>query len=292
MSAQGERHMPKWVWQVGALSIVAAIIAMCSLQRPSPPRHPTEFVSNDGKTFRILEQIEWTESGRQPALLTGMPVDPGTSQDDIDSQADKLFEALAGPKAELLGYRRAAIQPDDGSTPGWISIKVNVGSGPSDPDRLRGAVAYDRSPDGLWSRSGFQPDPPSHIEEYRLPSGARFALASAFEDGEHGTFVYDCLSCTGANAEVIFTDNLTDLVRSVAIARAVGDQLTAVRVVVFSRNRRTIWDFPEPINMNIQRAADGTWHAPHISPQSIEARMVAYRKQMRDRGAAQRGEAK
>jgi hypothetical protein len=292
MDAPDKRRVPKWVWQALALCVVAAVVAMCSLLRSPPPAKPTAFVSNDGRMFRILEQREWSENGQPPSFEVGMPVDPGTSQDDVRSQADRLFEALVGPKAELLGYKRALIRPDDGSQKGWVSVEVHVGTGDIDADAFRGAVAYDRSPDGLWTRGGAALDPPPHIEEYRLPSGARFALASAFEDNAQGTFVYDCLSCDGADAETVFTDNLTGLLRSVAVVRAERDKLAAARVVVFSRNRRTIWDFSEPINLNIQRGADGAWRGPDVSPQLIEAKLVAYRKKMRDLGAAQRGESK
>lgn len=290
--------VPKSAWQAGAVVALLSLLAMCTLKCVPPAPKPQTAVSIYGETVRLLERTVVQESGHEPAFRVGMPVAPGAADEEIDADADKMFEAFVGAQATEFGFRRVLIRPDDGSQAdgGWfgftVSFHVEIGPGPADEadsdggeTKSGGAIAYDKTPDGLWSRGGVQPPAPQHLEEYALASGARFALTSAYENYPAGTFVYDCLTCSGKDAVHHMAGNLLALMRGAALDRAKRNGLKSFSVVVFAGARRTQWEFPPSVHFNLTRRADGRWAEPAFSPAQIERRMAQYLRQARDRGA-------
>jgi len=287
---------PKWVWPASIAVGLSVLLVTCSLQSAKAPPKPVTTLSVYGSRIEHLnEQVIWS-SDHPLALQIGMPVSESTTEDEITEQADRLFHEYGGEHAEALGFHRVLVSPDNGSQAGAINflgfqlhLNVDVGTGPAKIDSSAGQIAYDRLADGRWARDGISPPPPTHLEEYTLKTGAKFAWTWGDENNSIGYFAYDCLSCGGNNAAHVVAENFYELLRTAVAPRASEDGLKEVTVAIFLGARRSQWEFPTNIHVKLKRRADGQWIGPIFSPDQLQSFIEKYAAAQRDRGASMRG---
>jgi len=266
---------------VGAVLAIVIAGAMWFSQRNDDSIKPTLVTSIEGDRVSYLgQQVQWT-TNRPVSLLFGVPVPENSAADERKAISDKLFSAYAGPRAEELGFRSVVLRPDDGTHSGEFNIlgfkftfSASVGTGDLEPDS--DLAIYIREGNGAWTRDGAQPGSPSHIAEYALPSGARFALTEKVEDFPSGVFVFDCLTCRGRDAIPQIAGNFYALLRAAVPSQADADGLKTLKVIIFLHTRRSAWDFPQRLTVELAKRSDGEWIAPKFSTQSWEALLKGY----------------
>jgi hypothetical protein len=286
---------PKWVWYLCAAGTLAGMILFLFRDRSAEVSKPKSFVSIYGEPVTYPdEQVLWI-TGHTTSYVVIMPVPPSADAEQKTKQADELFSYYEGPHADDLGFKRVVIRPDTGTHPGEIDIfgfkfwlRVDVGYGPATEEELEDGIIYEKQSDGVWSRGGYKPDAPFHVQDVALPSGARFALTYSMEDNPSGWFVYECLSCRAPNGNVIIAENLYPLLQSVTKI-ADRDHLSKLSVAIFAAARKSTWQFPTILHVNMAQRA-GQWIAPKLSSKQIETLLVQYGEKMRAKGAAFRHE--
>jgi hypothetical protein len=258
---------------------------------------PTIITSLEGDRVSYLGQsVQWA-TDRPVFFSVGFPMPSGSTEEDKEKSADKLFEAYAGPRAEELGFHSVLLHADDEARSDGINIlgfrfsfhaSVGMGPLPADADR----IAYDRKADGVWTRDGYQPDAPPTVTEYSLPSGERFGLSEIVEDFPRATFVFDCLTCKPDSAIREVVANIHALLKAAVISAADRDGIKAVKCVIFFERRKSSWVFPRRLNVEISKRSDGEWIAPKLSNEQWIKALSTYYLKMDTEGRRLRREAR
>ncbi len=282
MSLPNDRSTPRWVWQLSALLTLIAVVGTCALQGNVPAPKPRVAMSIYGDRLHYLnEQTQWS-TGHRVAYLIELPVGSDETPDVAASKADQLFGGFAGPKGDALGFQRVVIKAVDERGPRGVTLlgirlnaHIDIGSGPAKV--TDGEVfAYEKAANGSWRRNGTRPPELQHLEEYALPSGAKFALTSDIETFPTGIFTYDCLTCSGKGANSHLAFNLYDMLRVAFAPRAKASGLNKITVAIFLDTRRNGWDFPPQLHLNLKVNSRGEWVAPKRTPGQIKAFLDMY----------------
>jgi hypothetical protein len=256
---------------------------------------PKSFVSIYGERVTYSdERIAWV-TGRPTTYSVVVPVSTASDNEQRIKQADELFTYYAGSYANDLGFTRVLIRPDDGSRPGEVNIlgfrfsfRASVGTGSLTDQDLEDGIVYEKQPDGVWSRGSFKPDAPFHVQNIILPADAKFALTYSMTDYPAGWFVYECMSCRPQGANQVVAASLYPLLQS-ATKLADRDHLMKASVAIFMEPRKSTWQFPTVLHINIARR-NGHWIAPKLSEQEVKTLFAEYVRRMKLRGVALRRE--
>jgi len=243
-----------------------------------------------GNTFGMLdEQVTWSTASNLMTYDLHIAVRSDSSEDERRLLQDMTFQEWAGPRATSLGFRKVAIIPVDGTETKLdlfgmtFFAHVDIGPGPlAKPD------VYEEAADGTWSHSGREAPAIEYVSVSALKTGEKFGLTFSIEDYPKATYIYDCISCGGDSQ--LFFDHYLDMVNSIVIPMADRDRLTTIKVLVFLRARKNMWDFPPLVNLRYTKHSDGRWWGPIGSPEKIEAAFVAQMTNFQNIGRKMRHE--
>jgi hypothetical protein len=76
----------------------------------------------------------------------------------------------------------------------------------------------------------------------------------------------------------------------VVLPDANREELTSLHVVIFLGPRKTIWQFPLSIDLNLEKHRDGRWWGPIASPEQFAQVFNRQIAEYREMGRRMRGE--
>jgi hypothetical protein len=255
--------------------------------------HPQTIETPYGNKFVSFgETAEWS-SNAGTTLNINFQSSPDDDADALRKSENMIFGEYEGLRATMLGFRRVSVTPIDPNNRGGLNffgihlfLSVDAGPGPlPGPETL-----YVESPDGTWVHGDTTGPSMDYVESYSLKSGEKFGLEYAVEDFPSGTFIYDCLSCAGDLAPRQMFSHIYEMINQIVLPAANRDNLNSLTVFVFLGPRKTEWQFPKSISLQLAKHADGQWWGPIATADTFVTLFNKQLNEYQELGHRMRGE--